>query len=130
MGNRFSRGRRRRASDRAAFLSELTGPSARQRGKPDHKTAMLCRQVQRSLSLALGAEELLAELTVGEVRPAPNAGHLLVEVRVPSGFELPMPALLERLANATPRVRHVVAQSITRKRAPELSFLPVAGGTS
>lgn len=130
MGNRrFSRGRRT-PSDRTAFLSELMGPSARQRGGPDHKTAMLCRQVQRVLSLALDGD--LADLSVGEVRPAPNAGHLLVELIVPPDVELPLAELMSRVDAAARRLRHVVAQSISRKRAPSLSFVPVAanGGAS
>lgn len=126
MGNRFSRDRRRRAPDRAAFLSELMGPSVRQRGGPDHKTAMLCRQVQRILSLALDGD--LAELSIGDVTPAPNAGHLLVELIVPSDFGLSLVELMSRVDAAGPRLRHVVAQSISRKRAPCLSFVPVAAG--
>lgn len=124
MGNRrFSRGRRS-SSDRAAFLSELTGPSARQRGGPDHKTAMLCRQVQRILSLALDGD--LVELSVGDVTPAPNAGHLLVELIVPPDVGGSIVELMSRVEAASPRLRHAVAQSISRKRAPSLSFVPVA----
>ena len=128
MGNRISRDRRRRASDRAVFLSELMGPSAGQRGKPDHKTAMLCRQVQRALSLAFADDSTLLDLTVGDITPAPSAGHLLVELIVSPAADEPLPTLLARVAAATPRLRHAVAQSITRKRAPELSFVPVAEG--
>jgi len=130
VGNRrFSRGRRT-SSDRAAFLSELTGRSARQRGGPDHKAAMLCRQVQRSLSLALDGD--LVELSIGNVTPAPNAGHLLVELIVPANCELSLVELMSRVEVASPRLRHAVAQSISRKRAPALSFVPVAanGGAS
>ena len=124
MGNRrYSRGRRT-SSDRTTFLSELMGPSASHRGKPDHKTAMLCRQVQRVLSLALDGD--LGELSVGDVTPAPNAGHLLVELLVPPGVELSMAELMSRVDAASPRLRHAVAQSISRKRAPSLSFVPVA----
>jgi hypothetical protein len=91
---------------------------------------MLCRQVQRSLSLAIGEldEPALSGLSIGEVTPAPNAGHLLVELIVPADLDLPVPALLERMTIVGPRLRHLVAQSISRKRAPELSFIPVAAG--
>jgi ribosome-binding factor A len=41
---------------------------------------------------------------------------------VPSGSD---PAdLLGRLARVTPHLRRLVAQAITRKRAPELTFVP------
>ena len=92
---------------------------------------MLCRQVQRSLSLAIGGEldePALSGVIIGEVRPAPNAGHLVVELILPADFELSMPELLARLDVVAPRLRHLVAQSISRKRAPELSFIPVASG--
>lgn len=138
MGNRRSHvgGRRHRTPDRAAFLSELLGQTGGRREKPDHKTLMLCRQVQRTLSLALAGEshdDALAECSVGNVVPAPNAGHLLVELIVPATCHVPLADLLARAAAASPRLRHAIAQSITRKRAPELSFVPIAqaaGGVS
>ena len=106
------------------------GPTASHRGKPDHKTAMLCRQVQRVLSLALDGD--VADLSVGDVTPAPNAGHLLVELVVPPDVGASIVELMSRVEAAAPRLRHAVAQSISRKRAPSLSFVPVAanGGAS
>lgn len=92
---------------------------------------MLCRQVQRTLMLALGGEldgVDLTDLSIGEVHPAPNAGHLVVEVMVSSTAIEPASMLIARLAALTPRLRHLLAQSISRKRVPELSFVPVAGG--
>ena len=95
----------------------------------DHKALQLCRQVQRALNLALAGEcgdEALADLFVAEVVPAPSCGHLLVHVIVPSGRSLS--DVLGRLRGATPLLREAVAMAIMRKRAPELSFLPIAQG--
>ena len=91
---------------------------------------MLCRQVQRTLMLALGELDGvdLTDLSIGEVHPAPNAGHLVVEVLVASSATEPASVLIARLSALTPRLRHLLAQSISRKRVPELSFVPVAGG--
>jgi len=90
-----------------------------------HKTQQLCRQVQRALNLALAgptAGEGLTGLFVEEVAPAPDCGHLLVFVALPearSGSEA-----LAALRRAAPSLRAEVASSITRKRAPELFFVP------
>lgn len=92
---------------------------------------MLCRQVQRTLMLALGElDGVLTDLSIGEVHPAPNAGHLVVEVIVSSTATEPAPVLIARLSALTPRLRHLLAGSISRKRVPELSFVPVAGGAA
>src|SRR4051794_25895376 len=53
--------------------------------KPDYKTAALCKQVRRAVSLALSGEcgdPVLQELQVEEVLPAPGAGRLLVRVMI------------------------------------------------
>lgn len=118
-----SRDPRRRSARRGrgshdSFLSDNVN-------RRDHKTAQLCRQVFRALSLALGecGDDLLRELVVVEVRPAPDAGRLLVTV-TPSaaGDPLDLLDLLGRLDRAGGRLRHAVAEAITRKRAPELAF--------
>src|SRR5688500_5974034 len=97
--------------------------------KEDHKTRQLCRQVERALNLALGGEcndDLLRELLVESVVPFPNASRLLVRVVVPKHLDdVPLADVLERLNAAAPLLRRLVAQAITRKRAPELSFVAV-----
>ena len=100
-----------------------TGRSSSNR-KVERKTQQFCRQVQRALNFAL------AELNIGcvdglfveEVSPAPDCGRLLVHVVVPGG--LPVADVLIALARETPRLRAEVASTITRKRAPELYFVP------
>ena len=116
-----------------AFADALAGYSesdSHRHEKPNHKALQLCRQVQRVLSLSLGAgsgDDLLGQAYVLDVTPAPDATHLLVHVSVPRGANVI--ELLERLNRIAPSLRAEVARAITRKRAPELSFLPLAGGS-
>jgi ribosome-binding factor A len=131
MGQHRSRSRRRghasRANDQSAFLSNLLGEST-SRGRSaraDQKTAMLCRQVQRALTLALGAcgDDVLTSCYVDAVEPAPDASHLLVKLVAPP--DASMPDLLQRLDRVSGTLRYEVAQSVSRKRVPSLSWLPV-----
>ena len=96
--------------------------------KPDHKIMQLCRQAQRALTLALAGEcddDVLRLLYVAEVLPAPDASRLLVRVELPRGAgEVSIVDLLERLSRVQGTLRKAVASAITRKRAPELTFLP------
>ena len=89
--------------------------------KADQKARQLCRQVYRTLSVALAGcgDEVLQDLTVVSVDPAPDAGHLLVTVSAGTGT---LPDVLGRLGRAGGRLRSEVARDIVRKRAPELSF--------
>jgi hypothetical protein len=90
---------------------------------------MLCRQVERAVHLFFAgecADDALSQLCVIGVQPAPNAGHLLIQVVVPASIGMPLPDLLSRLTQITPRIRHSLAATISRKRVPNLSFLPVA----
>jgi ribosome-binding factor A len=91
----------------------------------EHKSRQLCRQVQRALNLALAdryGDDGLDELFVDEVTPAPDCGHLLVHVVVPANRSI-RDALSGLRRNAV-QLRSEVAMTITRKRAPELSFVP------
>jgi ribosome-binding factor A len=91
----------------------------------EHKTRQLCHQVQRALNLALAAKyagEALETVFVSDVLPAPGCGHLLVHVVIPDGRSTS--DVLRELRARTPGLRAEVAMSISRKRAPELSFVP------
>ena len=91
----------------------------------DRKARQFCRQVQRALNLALAdrhADDGLNDLFVEGVSPAPDCGHLLVHVVIPPGR--PVHEALGALRRDAPRLRSEVAMAITRKRAPELSFVP------
>jgi len=87
------------------------------------KVQQVCREVERTLSVALGAsdDDLLASLSVLAVDPAPDASRLMVTVFTSTpGVEAA--ALLERLERLRPALRAEVAASLQRKRTPELAF--------
>ena len=91
----------------------------------ERKSRQFCRQVQRALNLALAdrhADDGVNDLFVEEVSPAPDCGHLLVHVVIPP--DRSMAEALGVLRRDAPRLRSEVAMAITRKRAPELSFVP------
>ena len=94
-----------------------------QKQADDRKTLQLCRQVERALAWALGDsdDDLLRELLVVSVEPAPNARRLLVSVapleRLNDLFEV-----IRHLEAARGRLRSEVAAAITRRKAPELMF--------
>lgn len=97
------------------------------------KTQQFCRQVQRALNLALedgNFGDELREIFVEEVSPAPNCGHLLVQIAVT--VDRPLSEAISALRRAAPQLRSEVAATISRKRAPELSFVPAfsQGGDS
>jgi ribosome-binding factor A len=88
------------------------------------KTLRFTRQVQESISIALGScgDPMLSGLSVESVDPAPDAGHLLVTVSF-TVDPIPDPLrTLERLQAATGWLREEIAGSISRKRVPELIF--------
>jgi ribosome-binding factor A len=89
------------------------------------KAWQFCRQVQRALNLALedgNAGEGIDGLFIEEVSPAPDCGRLLVHVFIPAGR--PVADAIGALGRDAPRLRSEVAMAITRKRAPELFFVP------
>jgi ribosome-binding factor A len=91
------------------------------------KTQQFCRQVQRALNLAL-ADSIVAgigcDLFVDEVSPGPDCGHLLVHIVVQDGYSVV--DAMSALRSDASRLRSEVAMAIARKRAPELSFVPVS----
>ena len=90
------------------------------------KALQFCRQVQRALNLALADRnpgDGVSGLFVEDVSPAPDCGRLLVQVLIPDGRSVA--DAISALRREAPRLRSEVAIAITRKRAPELSFVPV-----
>ena len=128
--------RRRRQSvfENPQFAEALYATSSDQSSsgrQGDRKARQLCRQVQRALNLALadhGAGHAISDLFVEEVSPAPHCGHLLVHVVIPADRRVS--EVLAALRRNAAGLRSEVARAITRKRAPELSFVPAfpAGG--
>lgn len=91
----------------------------------ERKSQQFCRQVQRALNLALADREVgdgIDDLFVEEVLPAPDCGHLLVHVVIPAG--LSVVDAMAALGREALGLRLEVASSISRKRAPELCFVP------
>ena len=103
---------------------EFFGKSRRH--KNDRKLQQLCRQVQRTIDLSLHecGDDLLRDLMVHSVHPAPDASRLMVAVYpvLTAPQQIDVADILGRLARVASRLRHEVAIAITRKRAPELLF--------
>ncbi len=116
------------ASEQEDFL-ELTGRASMPRGKGalNRKTLQLCSQVADTLNYVLSGDccdELLQNLQVASVVPAPNASQLLVTVypALAPGATLDAAEVRRRLSDVAGRLRSEVARSITRKKAPKLLF--------
>lgn len=94
----------------------------------DHRrTAQLCAQARRALTLALLdlGDPLLRELDVVDVSPAPDASRLRVTVRpcvADIVDERDAAEILAGLAAARGVLRAAVAQAVRRRRAPDLAF--------
>jgi ribosome-binding factor A len=93
--------------------------------RAQRKARQFCRQVQRALNLALadgnGGDDLNG-LFVEDVSPSPDCGRLLVHVLIPAGR--PAADAISAFRRDAPRLRAEVARAISRKRAPELAFVP------
>lgn len=100
---------------------------SRSHNKQDRKAKQLCRQVAETLDQILAGEtgdDLLRELRVVDVIPAPDASRLQVSVRPYCGVERFAPEeLKERLAQVMGFLRTAVASAITRRKAPSLTFV-------
>ncbi len=90
--------------------------------RADRKERQLCRQVQEAIGEALSAldDDVLSDVWVSGVEPAPDASRLAVLVRAPKGAEPDV--VKERLARVGGYLRAEVAHAITRKRVPTLVF--------
>ncbi len=112
-------------SDFAEALHEGESGSRSSDRQAERKAQQFCRQVQRALNLALAngnAGDSIDGLFVEDVLPAPDCGRLLAHVFIPAGRSVA--EAIGALRRDAPRLRSEVATAITRKRAPELSFVP------
>jgi ribosome-binding factor A len=136
VGESCLKSHKRRCKESECIDAEFTealyeGKSNRQSSQrqAQRKAQQFCRQVQRALNLVLAdlsASEDISGLFVEDVSPAPDCGHLLVHVFIPVGR--PVADAIGALRRDAPRLRSEVATAITRKRAPELSFVPAYSG--
>ncbi len=96
--------------------------------RSERKERQLCRQVHEALGYALPAlrDEILRDLWVIAVEPAPDAARLCAVVEAPRGTS--MEEVTARLDRAAGLLRTEVAQAITRKRTPTLTFRVVPAG--
>jgi hypothetical protein len=104
---------------------EYFKPRLTQRGN-DRKARQLCRQVAHTIDQVLAGEmddEILGDLGVTSVVPAPNSGRLLVmlELRT-SAADFDFAAAARKLAACEGRLRCAVAAAITRRKTPQLIF--------
>jgi ribosome-binding factor A len=95
-------------------------------GRRDHKARQLCRQVLETLDSLLSghsSDDVLQDLAVVDVEPAPDAALLLVTVTPRPSDRPPGPAeILASLERASGWLRAEVAAEITRKQAPLLVY--------
>ncbi len=92
--------------------------------KTDRKTLQLCRQIGETLSQVLAdcGDEVLRDLQVVSVIPAPDASQLLVLVTPAVASATSEQLAMKRLTEAAGRLRAEVAAAIARRRAPQLVF--------
>jgi ribosome-binding factor A len=119
MTSRHSRGREpaHDDTDPDAFFSESRIRQTRR------KDRQLCGQVQRAVSSALSAnfnDDVLNELWVVKVEPAPTVSRLMIWVAGPRGSSAEL--ILTRLLGVAGALRAEVAVAICRKQVPTLSF--------
>jgi ribosome-binding factor A len=93
---------------------------------PNRKALQLCAQVARTLASLFAAEcgdEVLRDLQVESVVPAPNASRLLVSVSLawPANSTVRQQAA-EHLERARGKLRSEVAAAVNRRRVPDLVF--------
>lgn len=110
--------------------------ASRSHHKQDRKAKQLCRQVAETLDQVLAGEtgdDLLRELRVVEVIPAPDASRLQVTVQQDCEVEQFEPQeITTRLGLVTGFLRTAVTAAITRRKAPALIFIvaPPVGDSS
>jgi ribosome-binding factor A len=99
--------------------------------RAERKIQQLCKEVERTLSYALGGcnDEALRQLVITGVEPAPDASRLLVTLCLTSAiFNLDVDELMERLKRTRGFLRAEIAAALQRKRTPELAFRLVPPG--
>jgi ribosome-binding factor A len=91
----------------------------------NRKALQLCGQIARTLSLVLWecGDDVLRELTVESVQPAPTSVRLLVTLTTPEGVD--KATALRHVERASGLLRREVAAAINRRKTPELTFCVV-----
>lgn len=109
-------------SDPKRFHDRRTWDRSR---SPGRKALQLCGQVADALRAILPglADQVLQNLSVMSVEPAPHTGRLLVTVAAPATADVTdRRTAAEHLTRANGRIRSEVASAVHRRKAPELTF--------
>ena len=91
--------------------------------EPGRKVRQLCGRAADVLRSVLAgcADDVLRELTVVSVEPAPHAGRLMVTVAAPADVT-DRAAVAAHLGRAGGLLRGEIAAAVSRRYAPELAF--------
>lgn len=91
---------------------------------PNRKALQLCGQVADTLALVLAecGDDVLRDLVVVSVRPAPTSVRLLVTVARGAGVAEDAAQIAGRLEGARGKLRSEVAAAVHRRKAPDLTF--------
>jgi ribosome-binding factor A len=89
---------------------------------PNRKALLLCGQIARTLAEVLAGcgDDILRDLLVESVTPAPNSARLLVTVRRP--VDLEDNTVRARLTAALGLFRREIAAAIHRRKTPDVRF--------
>jgi ribosome-binding factor A len=89
---------------------------------PNRKALQLCSQIRDCLNMCFAdcGDDLIRELMVESVVPAPDSRQMLVTVAVPK--DLDARGVLDHIVRASGRLRTETAAAIHRKRVPRLLF--------
>ena len=90
----------------------------------NRKALQLCRQVERALSLALEGD-VLRDLTVQSVVPAPDSSRLLVALCYHGTDQAASEEVHAAVRANHAKLRGEVAAAIHRRKTPELTFVIV-----
>lgn len=109
---------------RSSFSTDSSKRSIHKKEAFAARDAAVCRQAQRTLLMELMG---VPGITSVEVRPVAGAARLQIEITAAPGE---LPAVRDRLLQRSAALRHAIAASLRRRKAPELcfSFLPEGGG--
>jgi ribosome-binding factor A len=120
---------RRHSQKRDQFRAAIPEMPNASTSRPHRKTLQLCEQIKECLNWVIGsaiADDRFILCRVDSVEPLVGTSRVLVKVAVPADLAV-MDANIA-LASAASRLRVDVAQSITRRKVPELILQAVPMG--
>ena len=93
--------------------------------KHDRKALQLCAQVGRAVgdALTLSEDLRLSSLYVASVIPDPGIHRLLITLHMDTYADADLGTLQDLLERSHSRIRSEVADAITRRKVPHLSFV-------